>query len=106
LQPELCELDDAATIDLAKRELAELLGARGEPILADVARHPRGMPQYTLGHMDHIRLIRESAARHAGLFLAGNAFEGVGIPDCIRSGQGAADAVLTALTAEGSIAAA
>ena len=44
-----------------------------------------------------VAAIRRRLARHAGLALAGNAFDGVGIPDCIRSGQEAADATLAAL---------
>lgn len=96
-QPELFEKDDAEIEALVLRELSELLGARGEPLLMDVARHPRGMPQYTLGHLDRVAAIREAQARHPGLFLAGNAFDGVGIPDCVRSGREAADAALALL---------
>jgi oxygen-dependent protoporphyrinogen oxidase len=96
-QPELFEKDDAAIVALVRTELAELLGANGDPILQQVARHPRAMPQYTLGHLDRVAKIRERAARHWRLALAGNAYDGVGIPDCIRSGQEAADATLAAL---------
>ncbi len=98
-QPELYERDDDALIALACRELEDLLGATGTPRLAEVARHPRAMPQYTLGHLDRIAGLRQQAARHKGLILAGNYLDGVGIPDCIRSGQAAADAVLAALAA-------
>lgn len=96
-QPELFELDDAAITAIVRRELAELLGVRGEPILLEIARHPRGMPQYTLGHLDRVAAIRRLQAHHPGLGLAGNAFEGVGVPDCIRSGREAADALLARL---------
>lgn len=105
-QPELFEREDDELIALARQELLELLGARGEPLLAEVARHPRGMPQYTLGHLDRVELLSRRAARHAGLALAGNYFNGVGIPDCIRSGQVAADHVLKALAARENSAAA
>jgi oxygen-dependent protoporphyrinogen oxidase len=50
------------------------------------------MPQYTLGHADRVESIRARLTQAPGLFLAGNAYEGVGIPDCIRSGQKAAEA--------------
>jgi oxygen-dependent protoporphyrinogen oxidase len=96
-QPEVFDLDDDALVALARRELGELIGASGDPLLADVARHPRGMPQYTLGHLDRVAAIRRQLARHAGLALASNALDGVGIPDCIRSAQAAADATLAAL---------
>jgi len=96
-QPGLFDLDDEEIKGLVRAELAGLLGASGEPILSEVARHPRAMPQYTLGHLDRVAAIRQRAGRHPGLILAGNAFHGVGIPDCVRSGQDAADATLSAL---------
>ena len=96
-QPELCDLDDGAIEAIIRRELADLLGALGDPLFLEIARHHRGMPQYTMGHLERVAAIRVRQARHTGLALAGNAFGGVGIPDCIRSGQEQADAVLAAL---------
>jgi oxygen-dependent protoporphyrinogen oxidase len=97
MQPDLFDRDDEAIVTLVRRDLAELLGAHGEPVLVEIARHPRAMPQYTLGHLDRVAKIRERVAQHSRLILAGNAFNGVGIPDCIRSGQDAAEATFTAL---------
>ncbi|MBX6315495.1 MAG: FAD-dependent oxidoreductase, partial [Isosphaeraceae bacterium] len=57
----------------------------------------RGMPQYTLGHLDRVAAIRERLALHPGLHLAGNYFDGVGLPDCIHSGRSAAETILAAL---------
>ncbi len=105
-QPELFERDDAEIETIVRRELGELLGASGDPLLFEVARHPRGMPQYTLGHLDRVARIRQRVQSHDRLFLAGNAFDGVGVPDCVRSGQDAADAVLAALAAADKTAAA
>jgi len=96
-QPELFERDDEELGALVREELASLLGVSGDPLLMEISRHPRAMPQYTLGHLDRIDAIRRRVAAHPRLLLAGNAFQGVGIPDCIRSGQEAADAVLAAL---------
>jgi len=96
-QPDLFDLDDDELAALARRELGELIGARGEPALTAVARHPRAMPQYTLGHLDRVAAIDRLAGRHPGLCLAGNAYGGVGIPDCIRSGWDAAAAAFVAL---------
>lgn len=96
-QPELFDLDDEALAALVLDELAELLGVRGTPLLLEIARHPRGMPQYTLGHLDRVAAIRRLLDRHPGLALAGNAFDGVGVPDCIRSGREAADRLLDTL---------
>lgn len=96
-QPDLFERDDDAIVALVRKELSELLGAQGEPLLVEVARHPRAMPQYTLGHLDRVAKIRQRLALHPRLALAGNAYGGVGIPDCIHSGQNAAEAILMAL---------
>ena len=96
-QPGLFDLEDEELMTLVRGELSTLLGASGEPILIGVARHSRAMPQYTLGHLDRVAAIRQRAARHSRLILAGNAFGGVGIPDCVRSGQDAASALLLAL---------
>ncbi len=105
-RPDLFERDDDALEALTRRELADLIGATGEPLLVDVARHPRAMPQYTLGHLDRVAEIRRLEARHPRFALAGNAFDGVGIPDCVRSGQAAADALLAALSGPAATAAA
>ncbi len=96
-QPGLFDRDDDELKALVRAELASLLGASGEPLLIEVGRHPRAMPQYTLGHLDRVDAIRLRASRHSRLILAGNAFHGVGIPDCVRSGRDAADAMLLAL---------
>lgn len=90
-QPDLFELDDEATVRLAREEIEPLLGIKGEPILVEISRHPRAMPQYTLGHRDRVTAIRERESRHSGFFLAGNAYDGVGVPDCVRAGNLAAE---------------
>jgi protoporphyrinogen/coproporphyrinogen III oxidase len=105
-QPELFDLDDATLVDLVRGELSDLLGASGEPLLVTVNRHPRAMPQYTLGHLDRVAAIRKRLARHPRLILAGNAFDGVGIPDCVRGARDAADAALAALAGPATTAAA
>ncbi len=95
LQPELCELDDSAILDLVRRELRDLLGVRGEPDFAIPFRHTRAMPQYHVGHLELVAQIRAAAAKYPGLALAGNFLTGVGIPDSIASGEAAAAQVMT-----------
>ena len=90
LQPELAELPDAGLRQLALDELSDLLGIEGQPVMTDIARWPRSMPQYHVGHLERVALIEQLAARHRGLALAGNAYHGVGIPQCIESGEWAA----------------
>ncbi len=97
LQPELIELPNADLCRIALEDLTELLRIEGEPLTADVARWPRSMPQYHLGHLDRIARIEQLAARYPTLALAGNAYHGVGIPQCIASGQSAAQQIAAAL---------
>ena len=68
-----------------------------EPVLSRVDRWPRGMPQYVLGHPERLERIEAALERHPGLALAGAAYRGVGIPDCIHSGEQAARAVAESL---------
>ncbi|WP_422926359.1 protoporphyrinogen oxidase [Singulisphaera sp. PoT] len=105
-QPELFDREDDELVAIARTELGELLGVKGEPLLVEVGRHSRAMPQYTLGHTDRVSAIREQLAKHSCLALAGNAFDGVGIPDCIRGARIAADSALAALLASANTAAA
>lgn len=90
LQPELLEQDDAEIAATVRGELTELLGIHGEPIFAEVVRWKRTMPQYHVDHLDRVAGIEGLIAESAGLAIAGNAYRGVGIPFCIRSGQQAA----------------
>ena len=81
---------------LAREEIA-FLGVVAEPELTRVHRWTRGTPQYVLGHPERLVRIEEALALHPGLALAGAAYRGVGIPDCIQSGELAAESVARAL---------
>jgi oxygen-dependent protoporphyrinogen oxidase len=71
-----------------------LLKIKGEPLVVDIARWPQSMPQYTVGHIARVARIDALAESQPNLALAGNAYHGVGIPQCIASGQGAAERVV------------
>lgn len=92
-------LGDAELAALARSETRETLGVTAAPELELVHRWPRGMPQYTLGHLDRLASIEERLACHPGLAVAGAAYRGVGIPDCIHSGEEAARALAAAIGA-------
>lgn len=98
LQPELVDLPDEQVTEIAVQELAELLGTRGDPSLVRIARLPASMPQYYVGHRQRVSEIRERAASIGGLFLTGNAYDGVGIPFCIKGGETTAQGVADYLT--------
>lgn len=89
--PELVERDDATLVAIARRELRHVLGVTTEPALVRVGRWVRTMPQYVLGHLAHVDRIEAAVAAHDWLALAGNAYRGVGVPDCIASGERAAE---------------
>jgi len=74
-------------------------GIVGVPLFTRVYRWPKAMPQYTLGHPGRLAGIESRIAEHAGLELAGHAYRGVGIPDCIRSGRDAAQSITMSLNA-------
>ncbi|MDI6103258.1 protoporphyrinogen oxidase [Actinoplanes sp. NEAU-A12] len=91
-EQERLQLDDASLIAIARRELGALIGAElPEPVESWVQRWGGGLPQYAPGHAD--RVARARAALPEGLALAGAAFDGVGIPVCVASGERAADEV-------------
>ena len=86
---------DADLVALARRELGELIGAPlPEPLAADVVRWGGGLPQYRPGHLDRVAAARAALGGRATLALAGAAYDGVGIPACVRSGEAAAEVLL------------
>ncbi len=89
------EADDALVA--RSRDELSTLDISADPVLTRVHRWPHGMPQYVLGHPDRLDRIEQRLAEHAGLALAGAAYRGVGIPDCIRSGELASDSVARTL---------
>jgi oxygen-dependent protoporphyrinogen oxidase len=93
-QEEVVTRPDDALVGLARTELTRLFGISAEPLFTQVFRWPRGMPQYVIGHTDRVHRITRRAQRHPGLHLAGASYDGVGIPDCIASGQRAAHATI------------
>ena len=59
------------------------MGLEAEPDFVRIFRHPRGIPQYVVGHLDRLARIEERLARHPGLFVAGNGYRGVAINACV-----------------------
>jgi oxygen-dependent protoporphyrinogen oxidase len=85
--------DQDVTREASETELRRLMGIDAEPIFAVNHRWPGSMPQYTVGHTERIRAVQARMADIAGLHLAGNAYHGIGIPDCVRSAKQAAEAI-------------
>lgn len=87
---------DAELQELVRKDLRKLLGITVEPQFVHMWRHNRSMPQYAVGHLDRVAEIEAAVAAISGLELAGNAYRGVGIPDCVHSAENAAERVLAA----------
>jgi oxygen-dependent protoporphyrinogen oxidase len=97
LQPLMFEQDDGAIVAGVRYELAALLGITAEPLFCRIHRHPRSMPQYHVGHLEKVERIEAHLKKLPGLELAGSAYRGVGIADCVHSGEAAAENLLRAL---------
>ena len=92
LQPEIFALDEPEMARRVEADLRELLGISEPPLFTEVAKWERSMPQYEVGHLDRVKEIENALL--PGLTLAGNAYRGAGIPDCIRSGEFAAESIV------------
>jgi oxygen-dependent protoporphyrinogen oxidase len=104
LRPELMNKPDHQIATLAVKELQTYLGFKGQPINTYISRWPQSMPQYQAGHTKLVAQIGHWVREFSGLALAGNCYQGVGIPDCILSGQTAAEEVLESMHKRNSLA--
>jgi oxygen-dependent protoporphyrinogen oxidase len=86
--------NESDLLALAKEEVKLTSGITAEPLLQRVFMWDKAMPQYNLGHPDILKHIDAALEKHPGLALAGNGYRGIGIPDCIRSGELAAEKFL------------
>ncbi len=82
----LVELGDEEMLDLVLSEMRDIYGITADPVVSKIYRWPAAMPQYNLGHQERVKKIMELASRHEGLYLAGGSYNGVGVPDCVKSG--------------------
>jgi oxygen-dependent protoporphyrinogen oxidase len=87
---DLAEQDEATLIEIARQELREIMGITATPVLTRAYRWRKSNPQYNVGHGALLDEIDQAVAVHPGLYLAGAAYRGSGIPDCIQSGIGTA----------------
>ena len=89
--------NEAELIELCQADLKPLLGLRNVPRFAIVSKHSQAMAQYQVGHQEVVEGIEQFTNELRGLALAGNGYHGIGIPDCIRSGEAAALSLLNQL---------
>jgi oxygen-dependent protoporphyrinogen oxidase len=88
------QLSDDAIVAVVRNELQQILGLRSEPLFASVCRWKSAMAQYGVGHLERLDRIERLRQKLPKLALAGNGYRGIGVPDCIRSGQEAAKQIL------------
>ena len=81
---------DDQIVGIVRNELQQILGLRAEPLFARVYKWKSAMAQYGVGHLDRLDRIERLRQQLPGLALAGNAYRGIGVPDCVRSGRDAA----------------
>lgn len=98
-QEHLVEWDDDALLRLVREELRAIMGLQAWPVQSRIFRWWKANPQYEVGHLDWVEEVRALCASEPGLFLTGSAFEGVGLPDCVRQGRDAARQALAHLGA-------
>ncbi len=99
LQSAMMELSDDEMVAAARDEFRALLGVEATPVLSEVRRWPRAMPQYEVGHLERADAIDRLVASMDGLGLAGSAYRGVGVPDCVHGAEQAAENIFARLTA-------
>jgi oxygen-dependent protoporphyrinogen oxidase len=87
-------LSDDAIVAIVRNELQQILGLRAAPLFARVYKWKSAMAQYGVGHLERLDRVELLRQQLPGLALAGNGYRGIGVPDCIRSGQEAAKQVL------------
>ncbi len=98
LQPEMFALEESEMVARVKKDLHDLLGIEQEPLFTEVAKWQKSMPQYEVGHLDRVKDIEDQLRQLPTLTVAGNSYRGVGIPDCIRSGESAAERMIRGVT--------
>jgi oxygen-dependent protoporphyrinogen oxidase len=96
-RPEAVDWSDDALTALAREELLRSIDLSAEPCLVHITRWRNAMPQYVLGHPERVARIEAREAALPWLALAGNSYRGVGVPDCVASGDRAAARLLAQL---------
>ncbi len=92
---EVLQLTDENILNVVRDELRQILGVKAAPLFTRLYRWKGAMAQYTVGHLERLQRIEGLVKQLPGLALAGNAYRGIGVPDCIRSGEAAVQQVLS-----------
>ncbi len=91
---QVLQLSDENILDIVRDELRQILGVKADPLFTRLYRWKGAMAQYTVGHLERLQRIDGLVKQLPGLALAGNGYRGIGVPDCIRSGEAAVQKLL------------
>jgi len=91
---QVLQIADDEILNIVREELRQILGLNAEPLFTRIYRWKGAMAQYVVGHLERLQRIDDLLKQWPGLVLAGNAYRGIGVPDCVRSGEAAAQHVL------------
>lgn len=98
IHPSRLDLEEEILVEKVRGDLAHLLRIKGDPVMAHFKRHSAAMPQYPVGHLDRVAALDWRAKIIPRLTLAGNWQRGVGLPDCVKSGEDAADLLVSKMS--------
>jgi protoporphyrinogen/coproporphyrinogen III oxidase len=93
----LLDVPDDEMLSVVRQELGHILNLAADPLFTRVYKWKDAMAQYNVGHIERIQAIEQACRELPGLALAGNAYHGIGVPDCVRAGTDAASSVLKSL---------
>jgi len=91
---QILESSEAEILQIVRAELKKIIGIEAEPLFVRVYKWKSAMAQYSVGHLEGLQRIEASRLVLPGLALAGNGYNGIGVPDCVRSGAEAASKIL------------
>jgi oxygen-dependent protoporphyrinogen oxidase len=97
----LCGLGDSEITETVCSEVEGVLRITGDPVMTNLCRYPRALPQYNLGHLQIVHSLETLASEAPGLFLAGNYLSGPSIGACVEHAYRTADAVRAFLASTG-----
>jgi oxygen-dependent protoporphyrinogen oxidase len=89
---------DESIVEIAQQEVSTIMGFKAKPVFYKLARWRESMAQYTVGHKRRVDRIKSLMGRLPGIAIGGSGYNGIGIPDCIRSGKEAAKSMAEKLT--------
>jgi protoporphyrinogen/coproporphyrinogen III oxidase len=94
---QILEASEKQILGMVRGELRQIISLDAEPLFARVYKWKSAMAQYSVGHLERLRRIEALRQRLPGLVLAGNGYNGIGVPDCVHSGTEAAGKILAEL---------